>query len=379
MEALYSRLAVINSLIVDLPAATNLSYAWNFGSLLGFILVLQVITGILLAMHYTPHISLAFFSLEHIMRDVQLGWLLRYLHSNGASLFFLAVYLHIARGIFFGSFNTPRKTLWTIGVVIYILMMATAFIGYVLPWGQMSLWGATVITNMFSAIPYVGTDLVYWIWGGFSVDNATLNRFFSLHYLLPFLLITLSIFHLNALHAHGSSNPKGLDANVEKIPFHPYYSLKDVLGIILLVALLVVLLFFFPDALGHPDNYIPANPLVTPPHIVPEWYFLFAYAILRSIPSKLGGVVALASSLLILFVLPFLHLSPIRSSQLRPFATFFFAIFFFNFLFLTWLGGNPVQEPYVVLGQIATFVYFAYFLIIYPVLTWCEAQFYHFH
>jgi ubiquinol-cytochrome c reductase cytochrome b subunit len=323
-------------------------------------------------MHYCPEISLAFSSIEHIMRDVDYGWLLRYLHANGASLFFVAVYIHIGRNIYYGSYMQPRNMLWNIGVVLFILMMGTAFLGYVLPWGQMSFWGATVITNFLTAIPYIGQDLVIWVWGGFSVDNATLNRFFSLHYLLPFILAVFAILHLVALHEHGSNNPTGLASNVDKIRFHPYYSSKDFLGFLVWFWLWAALAFYAPDALGHPDNYIPGNPLVTPPHIVPEWYFLFAYAILRSIPSKFWGVIALFASLLILFVLPYLNLSNVRSSALKPISKVLFWFFIGNFIILTWIGGNPVEEPYVWVGQWATIFYFSYFLILTPTITWLE-------
>lgn len=311
-------LSFVNGLVIDLPAPANISYLWNFGSLLGVCLIVQLITGIALAMHYTPHVDLAFASVEHIMRDVNYGWLIRYIHANGASMFFIMVFLHIGRGLYYGSYTRPRIMLWSVGVIILILMMATAFLGYVLVWGQMSYWGAVVITNFVSAIPYLGTDLVQWVWGGFAVDNATLNRFFSLHYLLPFVLAALAYIHLIALHENGSNNPMGVNTDYDKLPFHPYFIVKDLLGVILFAIFFASFVFFAPNWLGHSDNYIPANPLVTPAHIVPEWYFLFAYAILRSIPNKLAGVIALFLSLLVLLVLPFIHTSKFTTLSFRP-------------------------------------------------------------
>lgn len=360
-------LSLVNNMLIDLPAPSNLSYMWGFGSLLGLCLVIQLASGIFLAMHYAAHIDLAFTSVEHIMRDVNYGWLLRYIHANGASFFFVVVYLHIGRGLYYGSYTKPREMVWGVGVIIFILMMATAFIGYVLPWGQMSLWGATVITNLISAIPYLGHDIVEWIWGGFSVSNATLNRFFSLHYLLPFVLAGLVLVHLIALHVDGSNNPIGIDGNIDKIPFHPYYSTKDLLGYGVFAIIFSLFVFFAPNYLGHPDNYIPANPLVTPPHIQPEWYFLFAYAILRSIPDKLFGVLALFGSLLVLLVLPHIHTAKIRSSQFRPIGRVIFWFFIGNFFLLTYIGAMPVEEPWVFIGQISSILYFAYFLILNPI------------
>ncbi len=357
-------------MLVDLPEPSNISYLWGFGSILGLCLVIQILTGIFLAMHYTPHVDMAFNSVEHIMRDVNYGWVLRYLHANGASMFFIAVFIHIGRGIYYGSYL--KTMVWGIGVVIFIVMMATAFIGYCLVWGQMSLWGATVITNLISAIPFIGTDIVQWVWGGFSVSNATLNRFFSLHYLLPFVIAALALIHIIALHEYGSSNPIGITANIDKIPFHPYLTVKDVGGFIMVIIFLMYLVHFAPNALGHPDNYIMANPLVTPPHIVPEWYFLFAYAILRSIPNKLLGVIALASSLLVLLTLPFAHTSKIKSSQFRPISKLLFWLFVSDFLLLTWIGMCPVETPYVEVGQICTVFYFSYFLILQPLVGWIE-------
>lgn len=355
-------------MLVDLPAPSNLSYFWGYGSLLGLCLIIQITTGIFLAMHFAAHVDIAFNSVEHIMRDVSFGWLVRYTHANGASMFFIMVYLHIARGLYYGSYNRPREMVWGVGVIILIVMMATAFLGYCLPYGQMSFWGATVITNLISAIPFVGTDIVEWVWGGFSVGNATLNRFYSLHYLLPFVLSALALVHLIALHENGSNNPLGVDSNVDKIPFHPYYSVKDVFGYSIFTIFFSYFIFFDPNLLGHSDNYIPANPLVTPAHIQPEWYFLFAYAILRSIPNKLLGVLALFASLLVLLVLPYIETSSIRSKQFRPISKLLFWAFVANFVILTWIGGLPVEEPFVTIGQVASVFYFGYFLVINPIV-----------
>ncbi len=361
-------LSIMNSMLVDLPAPSNISYMWGFGSLLGLCLIIQLASGIFLAMHYCANVDLAFSSVEHIMRDVQGGWLLRYVHANGASMFFIMVYLHIARGLYYGSYTAPRQIVWGVGVIIFIVMMATAFIGYVLPWGQMSLWGATVITNLISAIPYIGKDIVEWVWGGFSVDNATLNRFFSLHYLLPFVLSGLAVVHLIALHEHGSNNPVGIDSNIDKVPFHPYYTIKDLYGYSLFAIFFAFFIFFAPNLLGHSDNYIMANPLVTPAHISPEWYFLPVYTILRSIPDKLLGVLAMFGSLVILLILPHVHTSKIRSMTFRPLSRVMFWIFAADFLLLTYIGSLPVEEPFILVGQIATVIYFLYFLIITPLL-----------
>nr|YP_044751.1 cytochrome b [Sceloporus occidentalis]BAD24736.1 cytochrome b [Sceloporus occidentalis] len=355
---------IVNSSFIDLPAPSNISAWWNFGSLLGTCLIIQVLTGLFLAMHYTADISSAFSSIAHICRDVQYGWLIRNIHANGASMFFICMYLHVGRGLYYGSYMF--KETWNIGVVLLLLVMATAFVGYVLPWGQMSFWGATVITNLLSAIPYVGTTLVEWIWGGFSVDNATLTRFFTFHFLLPFAIIGASMLHLLFLHETGSNNPTGLTSNTDKVPFHPYFSYKDLLGILLLILLLLLLALFSPNLLGDPENFTPANPLVTPPHIKPEWYFLFAYAILRSIPNKLGGVLALLFSILILMVIPLLHTSKQRSTTFRPTSQLMFWLLVSNVLILTWIGGQPVEHPFIIIGQLASAMYFTLFLVIMP-------------
>jgi len=359
-------LSLVNSYMVDSPQPANISYLWNFGSLLGLCLVIQILTGIFLAMHYSPNVDLAFASVEHIMRDVNYGWAVRYAHANTASFFFICVYLHIARGLYYGSFRSPRTLLWSIGVIIFILMMATAFLGYVLPYGQMSLWGATVITNLLSAIPWIGQSLVEFIWGGFSVSNATLNRFFSLHYLLPFVLAALVVMHLIALHTHGSNNPLGITGNLDRIPFHPYFTFKDLVTVLFFILALSFFIFYAPNALGHPDNYIMANPMQTPVSIVPEWYLLPYYAILRSIPNKLLGVIAMFASLLILLAMPVLDTSRVRGSQFRPIMRFMFWVFSANFLILMWIGSQHPESPFLEIGQFATFLYFAWFLLIVP-------------
>jgi ubiquinol-cytochrome c reductase cytochrome b/c1 subunit len=356
--------------LVDYPTPRNLNYFWNFGSIAGIMLLSQILTGIFLAMHYTPHVDHAFNSVEHIMRDVNYGWLIRYMHANGASMFFLVVFIHIFRGLYYGSYKAPREILWWLGIVILLLMMASAFMGYVLPWGQMSFWGATVITNLFSAFPLVGESIVTWLWGGFSVDNATLNRFFALHYLLPLVLVAVVFLHLMALHQHGSNNPLGIDAKgaQDKIPFHPYYTAKDFFGFSFFFLIFAYFVFFAPNYLGHPDNYTPANPMVTPAHIVPEWYFLPFYAILRAIPDKLGGVLCMFGAILVLFVLPWLDTSKVRSGNFRPLFRPFFWLFLVNAIALGYLGGKPAEGLYVVFSQICTAYYFAYFLIILPII-----------
>ena len=361
-------LAFVDSHIIDYPTPINLNYLWSFGSTAGICLVIQILTGIFLAMHYTPHIDLAFNSVEHIMRDVNNGWLIRYLHANGASMFFIVVYSNIFRGLYFGSYMYPRGRLWASGVIIFLLMMATGFMGYVLPWGQMSFWGATVITNLFSAIPYIGGSVVEWLWGGFSVDNATLNRFYSLHYLMPFVIVGLTIVHLSLLHTVGSNNPLGINTNLDSIPFYPYFYVKDLFAFFILLSMFSFFVFFYPNALGHADNYIPANPLVTPPHIVPEWYFLPFYAILRSIPDKLGGVVAMIGAILILLALPLINTSKIRSSKFRPIFSIAYWFLVSDFLILGWIGQKPVESPYIEIGMAATLFYFLFFLFLLPII-----------
>lgn len=352
------------------PTPRNFNYFWNFGALAMINLMIMIATGIFLAMNYTPHAAYAFDSVERIMRDVNYGWLIRYVHMNGAHMFFVVVYIHIWRGLYYGSYKAPRELLWILGVVIFLLMMATAFMGYVLPWGQMSFWGATVITNLFSAIPFIGPEIVVWLWGGFSVDNPTLNRFFSLHYLLPFVIVGVVFLHVAALHVTGSNNPLGIEPKgpQDTLPFHPYYTIKDSIGLIAYLAVLAALVFFAPNYLGHADNYIPANPLVTPAHIVPEWYFLPFYAILRAVPDKLGGVLLMFGSIAILFVLPWLDTSPVRSMRFRPIARIALLIWTINFFVLTWVGAKPAEQPYVLISQITTVIYFAYFLVVLPAL-----------
>ncbi|MFQ5775481.1 MAG: cytochrome bc complex cytochrome b subunit [Kiloniellaceae bacterium] len=363
------------------PAPKNLSYWWNFGSLAGLALVVMIVTGIMLAMQYTAHVDYAFDSVERIMRDVNYGWLLRYLHTNGGSFFFIVVYIHVFRGLYYGSYKTPRELLWILGVVILILMMMTAFMGYVLPWGQMSFWAATVITNLFSAIPLVGEGIVTWLWGGFSVDNPTLNRFYALHYLLPFVLVGVVVIHIWALHVFGSNNPLGIDTKgpQDTIPFHPYYTVKDLYGMGVYLVAFAAVVFFAPNMLGEPDNYIPANPLSTPPHIVPEWYFLPYYAILRSItfdiwfvPAKLIGVILMFGSILLLFILPWLDRSPVRSARFRPIYKQFFWVLVIDCIALGWVGANPPVPPYIYVGQVATAYYFFHFLILLPLLSVIE-------
>jgi ubiquinol-cytochrome c reductase cytochrome b subunit len=357
---------IINNALVDLPAPVNISAWWNFGSLLGLCLIIQIVTGLFLAIHYTADIEIAFNSVNHICRDVNYGWLLRTLHANGASFFFICIYLHVGRGIYYGSYMFIPT--WFAGVILLFLVIGTAFIGYVLPWGQISFWGATVITNLLSAIPYLGTDLVQWLWGGFAVDNATLTRFFTFHFLLPFIIAAITIIHLLFLHQTGSNNPLGIDSNVDKIPFHPYFSYKDIFGFVLIVIILIILTLITPYGLGDPDNFIPANPLVTPPHIQPEWYFLFAYAILRAIPNKLGGVIALVFSIAILFILPFSNKRKFRGIQFYPINQILFWSITRIVILLTWIGARSVEDPYILTGQILTILYFSYYIID-PLLT----------
>ena len=346
----------------------NLSYWWNFGSIAGIALVVQILSGLFLSMHYVANTELAFNSVEHIMRDVRYGWLIRYIHAVGASMFFVALYAHITRSLYYGSYKAPREILWWIGIIIFLLSMATAFMGYVLPWGQMSFWGATVITNLFSAIPVVGKSIVTWLWGGYSVDNPTLNRFFSLHFLLPFLIVGTILLHLVALSTSGSNNPTGVEIKTKKdsIPFHPYFTIKDMLGFVVFFLVFGYFLFFYPNSLGHPDNYIPANPMVTPAHIVPEWYFLPFYAILRAVPDKLGGVLMMFGAIALLFALPFLDRSKVVSGAYRPLFKKVFYLFIINFVFLGWLGKSPAEGWYIWASRFSTFYYYAYFLVILP-------------
>ena len=377
MKWFESRLPVMGLLYptaVTFPTPRNLNYFWTFGAILMVFLVIQLITGIVLAMHYTAHVALAFESVEHIMRDVNFGWLLRYVHANGASMFFLAVYIHIFRGLYYGSYKAPREILWILGVVLLLLMMATAFMGYVLPWGQMSFWAATVITNLFSAIPLIGKEITQWMWGGFAVDNPTLNRFFSLHYLLPFMIAAVVVLHIWALHVPGNNNPLGIDVKKKQdtLPFHPYYTVKDSFALIVFFVLFAAFVFYAPNYLGHTDNYIKANPLVTPAHIVPEWYFLPFYAILRAIPDKLGGVIAMFGSIAVLFVLPWLDTSKVRSARFRPLYRQFFWILLAVCIGLGYLGSQPAEGGFVIAARILTAYYFFHFLILLPLLGFVE-------
>ncbi|XDR06467.1 cytochrome b (mitochondrion) [Brachionichthys hirsutus] len=363
-------LKIANRALIDLPTPLNISAWWNFGSLLGLCLTAQILTGLFLAMHYTPSTDAAFSSIAHICRDVNYGWLIRNLHANGASFFFICIYAHIARGLYYGSYL--NKKTWNIGVVLLLLTMMTAFVGYVLPWGQMSFWGATVITNLLSTVPYAGPALVNWVWGGFSVGAPTLTRFFAFHFLLPFAIVAATLVHLIFLHETGSNNPLGINSNADKIPFHPYFTFKDLLGFAALLATLTTLALFNPHLLGDPDNFTPANPLITPPHIKPEWYFLFAYAILRSVPNKLGGVLALLASILVLMLVPLLHTSKQRALTFRPLGQLLFWALITDICILTWIGGMPVEPPFILIGQAASTLYFMLFLLLMPLAGWLE-------
>nr|YP_007507023.1 cytochrome b [Delias hyparete]AFN05173.1 cytochrome b [Delias hyparete] len=361
MRKSHPLIKIINNSLIDLPSPSNISAWWNFGSLLSLCLIIQIITGLFLTMYYYANIELAFYSVNYICRNVNYGWLIRTIHANGASFFFICVYIHIGRGIYYESFNFFYT--WMIGVVIVLLLMMTAFMGYVLPWGQMSFWGATVITNLLSAIPYLGTTLLNWIWGGFAVDNATLTRFYTFHFILPFVILAMTIIHLLFLHQTGSNNPLGINSNLDKIPFHPYFTFKDLIGFLIILFILIMLTLTNPYILGDPDNFIPANPLVTPVHIQPEWYFLFAYAILRSIPNKLGGVVALMLSILILAILPFTFNKKIQGNQFYPLNQIIFWVMISTIILLTWIGARPVETPFIITGQILTVIYFSYYII----------------
>lgn len=365
-------LALANSYLIDSPQPSSISYWWNLGSLLGLTLVIQILTGVTLAMHYSSNLELAFISVEHIMRDVNFGWLIRYMHANGASFFFILVYGHMGRGMYYGSYRQPRVLVWIIGVLLFLFMIITAFLGYVLPAGQMSLWGSTVITNLMSAIPWIGDDIVTFLWGGFSVNNATFQRFFSLHYLLPFLLAALTCGHLLALHEHGSNNPLGTTGNIDRLGMHPYFIFKDLVTVFAFLFFFSFFVFFAPNAMGHPDNYIPANPMVTPSSIVPEWYLLPFYAILRAIPDKLGGVIAMVAAIFILMALPWVDRGFVRGNAFRKFSQVAYWVFMCNFFLLMGLGGVHIEEPFVFLGQISTVYYFAHFVIILPLVTLAE-------
>ena len=361
--------------LTDYPTPKNLNYWWTFGGILTFCLITQIVTGLTLAMHYIAHADMAFESVEHIMRDVNYGWLIRYIHSNGASMFFLAVYIHIFRSLFYGSYKSPREIIWIIGIIIYLLMMAAAFMGYVLPWGQMSFWGATVITNLFSAIPLVGEGIVTWLWGGYSVDNPTLTRFFTLHYLIPFLILGLVVLHIWALHVPGNNNPVGIDIkkpSKDTVPFHPYIVIKDGFALLMFMIVFAFFVFYTPNILGHADNYIEANPLVTPAHIVPEWYLLPFYAILRSVPDKLLGVIAMLSAILILAALPWLDTSKIRSAVFRPLYKQFYWILVADVLILGYVGAMPAEGLYLLIARVATAYYFLHFLVVLPILGFKE-------
>lgn len=367
LRSSHPAIKIINNAFIDLPAPNNISIWWNYGSLIGLCLVIQIITGLFLAIHYVPNIELAFSSVSHISRDVNYGWIIRSIHANGASIFFLFLYLHTGRGIYYGSYNFIET--WNIGVVLFILTMATAFIGYVLPWGQIRFWGATVITNLFSAIPYIGKTLVEWLWGGFAVDNATLNRFFAIHFVLPFIIAAVAILHIIFLHQTGSNNPLGINPDRDRIPFHSYYSIKDALGYSIALSLFLMIILFTPSIFADPENFIISNPLVTPIHIKPEWYFLWVYAILRSIPNKLGGVVALFAALVILFTLPFTKLNKKRGLAFYPLNQLLFWILVSSWIILTWIGGRPVEDPFILIGQIFTVIYFIFY-ILNPLTAW---------
>nr|YP_009509642.1 cytochrome b [Curtonida isos]AUN45059.1 cytochrome b [Curtonida isos] len=370
MRKSHPLLSIVNGALIDMPIPGNISTFWNFGSLLGLCLATQILTGLFLAMHYSAHIELAFSSVTHICRDVNYGWLLRTIHANGASVFFICMYLHIGRGMYYGSYMLLHA--WMVGVIILFLVMATAFLGYVLPWGQMSFWGATVITNLFSAIPYIGGDFVQWIWGGFAVENATLTRFFTFHFLFPFAVLAAVLVHILFLHQGGANNPLGISSQTDKVPFHPYFTFKDIVGFLVMFTFLILLSLLAPYALGDPDNFIPANPLVTPAHIQPEWYFLFAYAILRSIPNKLGGVCALVLSVAILAILPFTHYSKFRSLTFYPANQVLFWSLVAVVILLTWIGARPVEDPYVLTGQTLTAVYFLFYMLNPMTLVWWD-------
>ncbi len=367
-------LGLVHHSFITFPNPRNLNYWWTFGGILSFMLAAQIVTGVALAMHYVPSSSLAFLSVEHIMRDVNYGWLLRYAHSNGASMFFFAVYIHIMRGLYYGSYKAPREVLWILGVIIYLLMMAIGFLGYTLPWGQMSFWGATVITSLFSAIPLVGNAITTWLWGGYAVDDATLNRFYALHYLLPFMIAAVVVLHIWALHVTGSNNPTGIEKQSSKdtLPFHPYFTVKDGFGLVCFLILYAWFIFYIPNYLGDADNYIQANPLQTPPHIVPEWYYLPFYAILRSIPSKLGGVTCMFGAILLFAFLPWLDRSPVRSANYRPLFRVFFWLFVASVIGLGYIGSQPPEGGFIIAGRILTISYFAFFFIVLPLLPFFE-------
>ena len=368
----------IDSHLFHYPTPICLTYAWSFGSLAGLSLVIQIISGVFLSMFYVPHIDYAFDSIEYIMRDVKNGWLIRYIHSNGASMFFIVVYGHICRGLYYGSYINPRQALWCSGVIIFLLMMGTAFTGYVLPWGQMSFWGATVITSMVTAIPIAGKSIVQWLWGGYIVGGPTLKRFFTLHFILPFVIAGLTFIHLALLHRVGSNSPIGSDTGVDDVPFYPYYFSKDAFALSVYLLVFGIFVFYFPNTLNHPDNYVPADSLKTPPHVVPEWYFLPFYAILRSIPHKAAGIIAMLGSILVLFLIPFTNTSYVRNTTFRPIFKIFFWLFIADFLILTWIGQKPVRKAFIFVGQIATVYYYVFFLILIPLVGKLETALVHY-